>query len=261
MQTRLCFLCELCLHFFFFKILFSAHTMTVRKEVVIILSEKQLSKLKKLLIEEKHSLEKRQTSDEEFMDRGSLRDSVDELSTVDNHPADLATELYEREKDLSLKVHHEDELAKVNAALERLEKGTYGVCEVCKEPIPYDRLVAIPYTSFCIEHAEAKDVPSDRPVEEQVIYAAQDNSFASRDLKDGIHDYEDSFQVVAKYGTSETPSDFEGSFEDYNELYDDPEEYANNDEPQSFHVSKTDEIPFPMSKREIEETRKYDYLE
>ena len=244
-----------------FKNRFSVHTMDERKDVVTMLSEKQLMKLKKLLIEEKHALEKRQASDDEFIDRGSLRDSVDELSTVDNHPADLATELYEREKDLSLKVHHEDELAKVNAALEKIEKGTYGVCEVCKEPIPYDRLVAIPYTSFCIEHAEAKDVPSDRPVEEETILAPTDNSFASRDLQDGIHDFEDSFQVVAKYGTSETPSDFEGDFEDYNELYDDPEEYANNDEPQSFHVSKADEIPYPMTKKEIEEASKYDYLE
>ena len=37
-----------------------------------------------------------------------------------------------------------------------------------------------------------------------------DNSFAGRDDKDDIHDYEDVFQIVAKYGTSETPSDFEG---------------------------------------------------
>jgi len=228
---------------------------------VTILNNKQLSKLKKLLLEEKHSLLKNQEMDEEYLERGSLRDSVDELSTVDNHPADLATELYEREKDMSLKVHDEDELAKINAALERMENGTYGVCEVCKEAIPYDRLVAIPYTTFCIEHAEAKDVPRDRPVEEDLLKASVDQSFAGRDKKDGITDYEDTFQMVAQYGTSETPSDFAGDIEDINVLYDDPENYANNDEPQSFHVSKTDEIPFQLTKREVEEASKYDYLE
>ncbi len=53
----------------------------------------------------------------------------------------------------------------------------------------------------------------DRPVEEQVILPAVDNSFSGRDDKDDIHDYEDTFQVVAKYGTSETPSDFEGDIQ------------------------------------------------
>ena len=110
---------------------------------------------------------------------------------------------------MALKVHDNDELAKVNSALQKIEDGTYGVCEVCQQDIPYDRLVALPYTSFCIEHT-AKDVPTDRPVEEQVMLPPVDNSFAGRDDKDDIHDYEDVFQVVAKYGTSETPSDFEG---------------------------------------------------
>jgi len=226
-----------------------------------ILTEKQIAKLKKQLIEEKQALQKNLSKDEEPFDNGSLRDSVEELSTVDNHPADLATELFEREKDLSLKVHQEDELAKINAALEKIENGTYGICEVCKEPIPYDRLAAIPYTPFCIEHAEAKEVPADRPAEEDLLRPPVENSFAEREPDGPIQDYEDTFQVVAKYGTSETPSDFEGDIEDVNELYDDPEEYANNDEPQSFHVSLKNEIPFPISKKEIEEASKYDYLE
>ncbi len=246
---------------FSFKFHFSVHTMDERKDVMTILTEKQIAKLKKQLIEQKHALLKNQSVDDEFVDRGSLRDAIDELSTVDNHPADIATELFEREKDLSLKVHQEDELAKINAALEKIENGTYGVCEVCKKEIPYDRLAAIPYTSFCIEHADAKNIPTDRPVEEDLLIPPVDNSFAEREVEGVIQDFEDTFQVVAKYGTSETPSDFEGDFEDFNELYDDPEEYANNDEPQSFHVSTKDEIPFPMSKREIEEASKYDYLE
>ena len=51
-----------------------------------------------MLIEQKHSLQRRMDTDDEYLERGSLRDSVDELSTIDNHPADLGTELYEREK-------------------------------------------------------------------------------------------------------------------------------------------------------------------
>ncbi|RKJ02761.1 molecular chaperone DnaK, partial [Butyricicoccus sp. 1XD8-22] len=79
------------------------------------LSDAQLSELKKSLIDMKQSLEKKDMDDDqEYLERGSLRDSVDELSTIDNHPADLGTELFEREKDMALKVHDEDELAKIN---------------------------------------------------------------------------------------------------------------------------------------------------
>ncbi|MFC7686619.1 TraR/DksA C4-type zinc finger protein [Ureibacillus sp. GCM10028918] len=225
------------------------------------LNEKKILKLKNMLIEEKHSLQRRMDTDDEYLERGSLRDSVDELSTIDNHPADLGTELYEREKDMALKVHDDDELAKINTALQKIEDGSYGVCEVCHQDIPYDRLVALPYTSFCIEHTDAKAVPTDRPVEEQVILPPVDNSFSGRDDKDDIHDYEDTFQVVAQYGTSETPSDFEGDFENYDELYEDPEEIAVNDEWDSFHISETDELTRQVSIQEVEHARKFDYLE
>lgn len=213
-----------------------------------------------MLIEQKAPLQ-RVVEDNEFLDSGSLRDSTDELSTIDNHPADLATELFEREKDMALKAHNDDELDQVNLALQAIEDGTYGVCAKCGEDIPYDRLRAIPYTLFCIEHSEAKYVPSDRPVEEQVLYSAEDNSFASRDLKDGILDYEDSFQAVAQYGTSETPSDFEGDFDDYNELYDDPEEIGVDEEVEALNISEIDQLSGQLSKLEAEEARKYDYLE
>ncbi|WP_370511986.1 TraR/DksA C4-type zinc finger protein [Lysinibacillus sp. BW-2-10] len=228
---------------------------------MVILTENQKSTLKKMLLEQKESLVRDSDYDEKYLERGSLRDSVDELSTVDNHPADLGTELYEREKDMALKVHDEDELAKVNAALEKMDNGTYGVCEVCHEDIPYERLEALPFTAFCIEHTDAKSIPKDRPVEEQVILPPVDNSFSGRDDKDDIHDYEDTFQLVAKYGTSETPSDFEGDSDDYGDLYDDNEEIATNDEFESFHVSEVDQLQGQISKQEIEEARKYDYLE
>lgn len=229
--------------------------------MIVILSEKQLTRLKKILIEQKHQLVNNASNDEEALEQGSLRDSVDELSTVDNHPADLATELFERQKDMALRTHNKDELEKIEYALKKMEEGTYGLCEICNEEIPYDRLVAIPYTSYCIKHSEAKAVPMDRPVEEQVILPPVDNSFAGRDDKDDIHDYEDTFQVVAKYGTSETPSDFEGDLTEYDDIYGDPEEDAVNDELSSFHISDKDQLTFQLSKREIEKARKYDYLE
>ena len=80
------------------------------------LTEKQVTKLKKMLIEQKNELVGDPIEHEnEINTQASLRDSTDELSTIDNHPADLATELFEREK--VLWVHSDDLLAQVTQRL------------------------------------------------------------------------------------------------------------------------------------------------
>lgn len=81
--------------------------------------------------------------------RGELGDEseseqLSELSAYDQHPADTATETFEREKDLSILDQLEAELAELQAALERIDAGTYGVDEVTGEPIPDERLDAVP---------------------------------------------------------------------------------------------------------------------
>ncbi len=75
-----------------------------------------------------------------------------ELSVLDQHQADIASEMFEREKDLSILVAIDNDLRDVRDALARLERGSYGLCEACDAPIPDDRLEAVPATRFCIEH-------------------------------------------------------------------------------------------------------------
>ena len=57
------------------------------------------------------------------LEDSSQRGSVGELSAYDNHPADMGTELYEREKDFALEEHTDSELNKVNEALQAMEEG------------------------------------------------------------------------------------------------------------------------------------------
>ena len=64
--------------------------------------------------------------------------------TTTSIPADTATETFEREKDLSILEQLEDELAELQAALARVDDGTYGIDEVTGEPIDPDRLDAFP---------------------------------------------------------------------------------------------------------------------
>ncbi len=71
-------------------------------------------------------------------------DEVAELSRSDQHPADSGSETFEREKELSILEQLEAELSEIEAALERVDAGTYGIDEETGEPIPDDRLEAIP---------------------------------------------------------------------------------------------------------------------
>ena len=110
------------------------------------------------LAEERERLDEvRSTFDAEGLTDQSENDSVGELSSYDQHQADLGTETFEREKDLSILEQVEAELADVEHALRRLDEGTYGTCEVCGKPIPEERLEAMPATRLCLEHqAEAE---------------------------------------------------------------------------------------------------------
>lgn len=223
------------------------------------LSQKQLSLLEKQLIQLKNEqLGNLTMREQEVTAHASLRDSVDELSTVDNHPADLATELYDREKDLALQVHSEDLLGQITIALEKIAHGTYGFCDACSEPIAYDRLRAVPYTTLCINDANKKPIPSDRPVEEKLLHPAVDNSFRNREPHDALQDDEDTFQMVAQYGNSDTPADFEGDYADYYELYSERDEKSPLDE---LHISEHDALGGQVSQDYAERARWEDYVE
>jgi RNA polymerase-binding transcription factor len=67
---------------------------------------------------------------------------------------DLASEMSEREQALGIADSVEDRLAELDLAFERVEKGTYGICEACGKPIPKARLEARPEARFCVEDQE-----------------------------------------------------------------------------------------------------------
>ncbi len=131
----------------------------------------------------------------------SLRESTQELSVVDNHPADIASENYERGKDISLHEKNQLILNKVEEALEKIELDEYGSCENCGRNIPEERLDAIPYAEFCVEcKRDAEGVVHDypRPVEELVLMSPFARSFMDEKDYTG-YDGEDAWQDVALY--------------------------------------------------------------
>jgi YteA family regulatory protein len=194
------------------------------KDVKPMLTEKQILSLKEELLQQKKQLQTHLHNDKPSLEVRSERENTGELSLYDNHPGDMGTELYEREKDFALDEHAEDELEKVNQALKAIEDGTYGICKATGKEIPYERLQAVPTTLYTKEHNPEQAIFGDRPVEEEVLEPAHGNHFQHMYNVDGIRDSQDSFQEVGRYGTSETPSDLQGDYEDYDSLYRDRDE-------------------------------------
>lgn len=75
---------------------------------------------------------------------GETESETSELADYDQHPADSGTDTFEREKDLSILDGLEAELAEIEAAIERIDQGTYGIDELTGEPIDPARLEAVP---------------------------------------------------------------------------------------------------------------------
>jgi RNA polymerase-binding protein DksA len=82
---------------------------------------------------------------------GTMEDETGEEITVDNHPADAATITFDREMDYTLEDNSENVLIAIDAALGRLDEGTYGVCQRCGRQIAPERLEARPWASLCID--------------------------------------------------------------------------------------------------------------
>jgi RNA polymerase-binding protein DksA len=82
---------------------------------------------------------------------GSLEEATGEETSFDNHLADTATVTYDREMDYTLEENSEAVLAAIDAALRRIEDGTYGTCQRCGKPIAPERLEALPYAELCID--------------------------------------------------------------------------------------------------------------
>lgn len=77
-----------------------------------------------------------------------------ELSTAPSHMAECGSDNFEQEFALHLMENSTETLESIDAALERIDEGTYNICEACGVKIPKKRLQAIPYATMCVKCAE-----------------------------------------------------------------------------------------------------------
>ena len=93
---------------------------------------------------------------EEVLKRSAKEDSGD-LSSYGQHLADAGSESYDRDMAFSLLSSDKEIIAEIDAAIERMKNGTYGICEVTGKPIPESRLLSIPFARCTIEGQEIKE--------------------------------------------------------------------------------------------------------
>ena len=118
------------------------------------LTAKELAYFRDLLIEKLKEI----IGDVNHIESGALRtsrrDSAGDLSSMPIHMADIGSDNYEQEFSLGLMDSERKIVREIYDALNRIEDGTYGICEGTGEPIPKMRLEGIPWTRYTLQFAE-----------------------------------------------------------------------------------------------------------
>jgi|DewCreStandDraft_3_1066083.scaffolds.fasta_scaffold00992_5 DnaK suppressor protein len=114
------------------------------------LSKRDLARFKRRLEEEQRRLLLELEGVEEVVEGAREEMSGMNFEGYDEDLADFAVDTFEREKGLVLESSIQDLLAQVEAALKKIEEGTYGICERCGQPIHIERLEALPWAKLCI---------------------------------------------------------------------------------------------------------------
>jgi len=111
---------------------------------------RELKEFKKLLLAKRTFI----TSDLDRLQNETLsksrQEAAGDISNMPTHMPDIASDNFEQEFSVGLIENVEDEVREIDAALERTEEGTFGICESCGQLIPKARLRAIPYARLCI---------------------------------------------------------------------------------------------------------------
>lgn len=172
-----------------------------------------------------------------------------ELSNYDNHPADLATHLFEMEHNRGILNHEEQLLSQIDVAKKMIDEGTYGICKVCKKRIDPERLEVLPFADHCIScKTEIEKNNSGpirfRPIEEEVLGNPFSKETPDKSLNEGM----DYLLDVLEMGSSDTPQDTPqdtGGHKNYDYFY------TNNSDDGKGIVEKTDIISNEQYKKQL----------
>ncbi|MDD5645073.1 MAG: TraR/DksA C4-type zinc finger protein [bacterium] len=118
------------------------------------LTKKEIDQYKQKLLEEQARITGDVSSMEKQILNNSQRDSSGDLSGYSMHLADMGSDNFEREFTLDLMKKEQEILYEIQDAIERIENGTFGKCEMCGCDINKTRLKARAYARYCVECKE-----------------------------------------------------------------------------------------------------------
>ena len=118
----------------------------------------EVTQFKKLLLMLREKLVGKVDSMQGEALKRSRQDATGDLSNVPIHMADVGTDNYERELMIELIQNGEESVRSIDTALEKIEDGTFGVCELCAKKITKERLKAVPYAILCIDCQREEEI-------------------------------------------------------------------------------------------------------
>lgn len=110
-----------------------------------------IEKYRKMLLDEHERIRNEMKALEQDVTYDDASAGQNELADYDQHPADDATETFFKERDLALIDSFRDTIGRIDEALGKIDRGTYGTCDRCGRDIPKERLNAVPEAIYCVE--------------------------------------------------------------------------------------------------------------
>jgi DnaK suppressor protein len=134
------------------------------------MDEKKLAHFKGLLLEKRKELMNQMESIKDSEMQTTMKEATGDHSAYSFHMADQGTDTMEREKSFLYAQRDGRFLYHIDMALERVENGSYGLCQACGKPISNERLEAVPHARLCI-HCKASEekTPSESEGEAEEI--------------------------------------------------------------------------------------------
>jgi len=120
-------------------------------------AKKDLLEFKKIILKKKEEIldEIKHISEDTL--KKSQKEASGDISGYTYHMADVATDNYDREFSLVLASNERELLYALDEALKKIEEGTFGICESCKNLIAKNRLKAISYATLCVKCQAKKE--------------------------------------------------------------------------------------------------------
>ncbi|MBM3249245.1 MAG: hypothetical protein FJZ09_00150 [Candidatus Omnitrophica bacterium] len=120
-------------------------------------TKKELQEFKKIVLKRREEvLDSIKHSSEDTLKK-SQKDAAGDISGYTYHMADVATDTYDREFSLGLASNERKLLYELDDVLKKIEEGTFGICEDCKNLIAKNRLKAIPHARLCVKCQEKRE--------------------------------------------------------------------------------------------------------